>query len=130
MEILLNLAWASCALGLFWFWMRASASGSASRKTQLLALGMVVLLLLPVISLSDDLMAMQGPAESDTCLRRVLHAHENCPSVVPHSMTLPEQLFIALSHGGSQQTVVQSFRMMPPLTFFMRSLDRRPPPQA
>lgn len=130
MEIFLNFAWALCALGLCWFWMRAGASDSASRKTQILALAMVVLLLLPVISLSDDLMTMQGPAESDTCLRRALHADENHPSVIPHSMALPEQLFIALSIGGSPQKVVQSSRMMPPLTFFIRSLDRRPPPQA
>jgi len=130
MEMILNLAWALCGLGLFWFWMRVGASNSVSRKTQILALGMAVLLLLPVISLSDDLMAMQGPAESDMCLRRVLHADESHPSVVPHAMALPEQLFTALSMGGLPQKAVQSYRVTPPRTFFTRSLDRRPPPQA
>jgi hypothetical protein len=130
MEIILNLAWVLCALGLFWFWARAGVSDSASRKTQILALGMVVLLLLPVISLSDDLIAMQGPAESDMCLRRALHADESHPSVIPHAMAMPEQLFIALSIGGLPQKTVELPRVMPPQTSFIRSLDSRPPPRA
>jgi len=97
---------------------------------QFLALGIVVLLLLPVISLSDDLMAMQGPAESDTCLRRALHANEGHPSVIPHSMAMPEQLFAMLAVRGMSQKTVQSYRVVPPQTFLIRSLDSRPPPQA
>jgi hypothetical protein len=131
-EIILNLAWALCSLGLIWFWTRAGVSGSrsSSRKTQLLALGIVVLLLLPVISLSDDLMAMQGPAESDTCLRRALHANESHPSVIPHSMAMPEELFTTLSIRGMSQKTVQSYRVVLPRTFLIRSLDSRPPPRA
>jgi hypothetical protein len=131
-EIILNLAWALCSLGLIWLWIRVGNSGSraSSRKTQFLALAIVVLLLLPIISLSDDLMAMQGPAESDTCLRRAFHAGESHPSVIPHSMAMPEQLFITLSIRGMSQKTVQSYRVVPPQTFLIRSLDSRPPPRA
>src|ERR1700683_1045657 len=101
MEIVLNIAWALCSLGLFWFWLRSSVSDRVPRRTQMLALAMVVLLLLPVISLSDDLMAMQGPAETDSSIRRASHLDEGHPSVVPISFALPEQAFTALSWSGS-----------------------------
>jgi hypothetical protein len=130
MEITLNLAWAACSLVLIWFWTRNAASKPVSRKTQILALAMVVLLLLPVISLSDDLMAMQGPAETDSSMRRALHPDEGHPSVVPVSFAQPEQVFAALPWSGSSQVVVQNERLAPFVPVLTRSLDRRPPPQA
>src|SRR5580698_10727892 len=96
MEITLNLAWAACSLVLIWFWTRNTAANPVPRRMQILALAMVVLLLLPVISLSDDLMAMQGPAEADSSLRRALHPDEGHPSIVPASFALAEQLIAAL----------------------------------
>src|ERR1700722_6529340 len=101
MEITLNLAWALCSLALIWFWARSAASGGVPRGMQILALAMVVLLLLPVISLSDDLMAMQGPAETDSSMRRALHPDEGHPSVVPISFALPEPVFAALPWNRS-----------------------------
>ena len=130
METTLNLAWAICSLVLIWLWTRSSAANPVSRRTQILALAMVVLLLLPVISLSDDLMAMQGPAETDTSMRRALHPDEGHPSVVPVSFAQPEQVFVALSWNGYSQVVVPSDRLAPSLPALTRSLDRRPPPQA
>lgn len=130
MEIILNLAWAVCSLVLVGFWMRASESDTVSRKTQLLALAMVVVLLLPVISLSDDLMAMQGPAETDTCMRRAFHVDEGHPSIVPHALALPEELFTAVSNGVPSQLALQTYIPVPPTTFRTRSLDSRPPPRA
>jgi hypothetical protein len=130
MEIILNLAWAACSLALLGFWMCAGESDTASRKTQLLALAMVVVLLLPVISLSDDLMAMQGPAETDTCLRRTFHVDEGHPPVVPHALALPEELFTVLSIGVPSQLALKTYSLVPPATFRTRSLDSRPPPRA
>lgn len=130
MEIILNLAWALCALGLILLWTRVGVSDAGSRRTQILALGMVVMLLLPVISLSDDLMAMQSPAETDTCLRRALHTDEGHPSVIPHSMAMPAQFCTAPLIGGVSQEAVQTYRLAPPPTSLIRSLDSRPPPQA
>lgn len=130
MELTLNIAWASCSLLLIWFWTRSTASNPVPRRTQILALAMVVLLLLPVISLSDDLMAMQGPAETDSSMRRALHPDEGHPSVVPMSFALPEQIFPALTWSGYAQVAVQNERLAPFLPVLTRSLDRRPPPQA
>lgn len=128
MEIILNLAWAVCSAGLIWFWARRSASNPQPRGTQILALMMVVLLLLPVISLSDDLVAAQGPAETDCCLRRALNAHEAHPSVVPDSLALPEPFTTAPAVRGLSRDALQEFRVPVPPSFLSRSLDSRPPP--
>jgi hypothetical protein len=130
MEIVLNIAWALCSLGLIWFWTRNTESDSVPRRTQILALAMVVLLLLPVISLSDDLMAMQGPAESDSCLRRALHSDNTHPAAASTSFALPEQLVTVLSLSGYSQEVLEEFSPASPVTSLTRSLDSRPPPQA
>jgi hypothetical protein len=130
MEITLNLAWAACSLALIWFWTQSTAASPVPRRMQILALAMVVLLLLPVISLSDDLMAMQGPAETDSSMRRALHPDEGHPSVVPVSFALPEQVFAALPWSGSSLVVVQNERLASFVPVLTRSLDRRPPPQA
>ncbi len=89
---------------------------------------MVVVLLLPVISLSDDLMAIQAPAETDSCVRRALHASDGNPSVVPSSMAMPEPVFDALATGS--QEFHQTIQLASPPSFQTRSLDSRPPPQA
>lgn len=130
MEFVLNLAWVACSLGLVWFWLRTRDANSASHRMQILALAMVVVLLLPVISLSDDLMAMQGPAETDSCLRRALQTDEGHPSVVPASLAMPEQVFTALATSGLSQEAFVTFRLAPAPTFLPQSLDSRPPPQA
>jgi len=128
MEIILNLAWGFCSLGLIWFWVRTRAANQAPRRTQILALAVVVLLLLPVISLSDDLMAMQGPAETDSSLRRSVHSDEGHPSVVPASLALPEQMMTALVLSGFSIEVVENYRAAPPAPDHSRSLYSRPPP--
>jgi len=130
MEIILNIAWALCSFGLICFWFRNSASNPIQRKTQILALAMVVLLLLPVISLSDDLMAMQGPAESDTCLRKVLHSNDSDPSTLASSFALPEQLVCAPTLTGYSQELIPEFSPTPQVVSLTRSLDSRPPPSA
>jgi len=80
-------------VGLIWFWMRNAVSDRTSRGAQVMALAMVVLLLLPVISLSDDLVAAQSPAETDSCLRRATARDHVHPSIVPIALALPEFVF-------------------------------------
>lgn len=134
MEIILNIAWVLCSLGLILLWTRCSRPvskwNSISRHTQVLALATVVLLLLPVISLSDDLMAMQGPAETDTCLRKALHPSDLHPSIASASWALPTPLVTELSWSAVSQFALQGYRLAPRLALLSRSLDSRPPPQA
>jgi hypothetical protein len=130
MEITLNLAWMMCSLLLIGFWLRNTASNPVPRKMQFLALAMVVMMLLPVISLSDDLMAMQGPSETDISVRRALHPGEGHPSLVPIALASPEQIFTALTWSGYSLVAAKKERLAPSVSALTRSLDRRPPPSA
>ncbi len=129
MELILNLAWVACSLGLILFWLRNSASNPVPRKTQVLALAVVVLLLLPVISLSDDLMAMQGLAETDSSARRAGHLDAGGTPVAPASAALPLGVSSEPQTKGDFPVRVAEARLSPPLPALTRSLDRRPPPQ-
>jgi len=128
MEIILNFAWALCSLGLILLWARSPQSNPVPRRTQIFALAMVVLLLLPVISLSDDLMAMQGPAETDTCLRRALHSSDLHPSVASACWALPAPVVTGLSWSGFSQDALESYHWIAKPNSLPRSLDSRPPP--
>jgi hypothetical protein len=130
MEFLLNFAWALCSLALIWYWKRHGVTAPGTRRTQIFALLMVVLLLLPVISLSDDLMAAQGPAEADSAIRRATHLDEHHPSMMPIAFDLPEQIFAPVALPGFSQDILQGLRQVPPQSIPTPYLDSRPPPQA
>ena len=71
MELLLNFLWLSLSLLLIVTWMRAAKHGNTkSTWTALIALGLLLVLLLPVISMTDDLVAMENPTEVEHVVRR------------------------------------------------------------
>ena len=129
MELALNLAWALCSMGLVWFWIRRGVSGRVPRGTQLLALAMVVLLLLPVISLSDDLVAAQSPAESDSCLRRAAERDHTHPSMTPTTQALPEFQVLGQWPQLISQEVFPTEAEALPFSVFAHAHFSRPPPQ-
>jgi hypothetical protein len=130
MEILLNITWMVCSLALVGFWTRYAASKSGSRCTQALALSMVVLLLLPVISLSDDRVAMQGLAESDGNVRRALHPGDSHLSPTSDASALPAPVFSNLFFRQYSQDLLHLDREPAHSSVIARSLDSRPPPRA
>lgn len=73
MELSLNLAWLLLALPAYWLW-RNSRSASAEHKFSslqcLLALGCLLVMLFPVISATDDLMAMRTEMEESPISKR------------------------------------------------------------
>lgn len=79
MELALNLVWAATALAMLALWLRMPRHEHATRTRQALCLGVAILLLLPVISLSDDLVAAQTTTEQDVCLRRAHDGHTHQP---------------------------------------------------
>ena len=129
MEIILNIAWAVCSLGLVWFWLRSSTCERVPRRTQVLALMMVVLLLLPVISLSDDLLAAQGPVETDSCLRRAIHLDLWHPSVMPTVLALPVDLVSALTLSVVGRAADETGGLSLHPGDFAPELFSRPPPR-
>lgn len=70
MEVFLNIAWAIVALFLLELRRRTEKRAGAQRRNSLIALAMLLVILFPVISVSDDLWSIQYPAETDTALRR------------------------------------------------------------
>lgn len=129
-EILLNITWAVCSLILIGLWLRRGISQSISRRTQLLALGMAVLLLLPVISLSDDLLAMQAPAETDTCVRRVQNADNLHPTPWTLTSALPSGIYMPALTGLVATQQPPSKEQATPPSPVPPPMDSRPPPMA
>ena len=73
MELLLNLAGGLVAIALIclWLWFAPPTSGAGSnRKAQIVALILLILVIFPVISVTDDLLAAASPAETDVLSRR------------------------------------------------------------
>ena len=115
---------------LVWFWMHRGVSGRLPRRAQMLALAMVVLLLLPVISLSDDLAAAQSPAEADSYLRRATERNHVHPSMVPAMLALPEfQVFGQWPQRISQELLTTDAEALPASVSAHASFSR-PPPQS
>ena len=130
LELALNLVWVAASATLVTVWLRASRHTRAPRRVQCFALLMALLLLLPVISISDDLVAAQYPAESDSALRRAAESHLGHLVLHPASFALPEPI---LSGQVPQFMLAQlSVRqaVAAPASGFTRELHCRPPPQA
>ena len=87
MELLLNLAWLLLAAVMIALWLRPGAGEGAGRgvgrRMQFVSLLMVILILLPAISMTDDLRAAQNPAEVDSSLRRDHDYAYNPHSIIP-----------------------------------------------
>jgi len=80
MELVLNFAWVLLAAFMLSLWLQLAPCAHGDRRMQLVALAVLLLILFPVISVTDDLQAMQNPAETDCCQRRS-HA-----CAAPHSL--------------------------------------------
>jgi hypothetical protein len=129
MELILNLAWALSAVAILCIWLRYARLAGASRRTQMVALAVLILILFPVISVTDDLQAMQNPAETDSCLRRV-HAVSSPHSIFPAVGALPPPALTELSFGvpyvaasGSLPAPAMNHPALAPI-------QNRPPPLA
>lgn len=130
MEILLNITWAACSLALIGVWLRCGSPESSSRRTQFLALGMALLLLLPVISLSDDLLAMQAPAETDTCVRRVQNPDNSHSAPWLLMSAQPSAIYMPVLTGPLAMPLPQGEKPATPPHPVFPAMDSRPPPQA
>jgi hypothetical protein len=92
MELVLNVAWLLLAVVMIFLWLRYAPRDGCNRRMQLVSLPVVIFILLPAISMTDDLLAAQNPAESDGCLRRD-HDYANPQFIFPAVATLPLQAF-------------------------------------
>jgi hypothetical protein len=129
MELALNLAWACSAIVIVCLWLRFAPRAGASRRTQWVALAVLILVLFPVISVTDDLQAVQNPAEVDSCLRRD-HAISHPHSIFPAVAALPLQAIAEIPFGFLQRVAPGSSPASVVDHPGLRILHNRPPPIA
>jgi hypothetical protein len=129
MELTLNLAWALLALWMLCAWLRIAPTAVRERRSQFVALAVVILILLPAISMTDDLMAAQNPAEVDCCVRRdydCFHVHPG----VPTTSASPVPAFNGLMFGVVHLLPPNLLEAPLAHTPAMASIQNRPPPSA
>jgi hypothetical protein len=129
-ELLLNLAGALVAITLISLWLHISppTKEGAKRSTQLVALALLILILFPVISVTDDLIAAQNPAETDSLQRRSLevsnlHAATLCPALPLEPYRMPVL-------AGWQHFAAFERNLPPTRTIALAPIENRPPPMA
>jgi hypothetical protein len=128
-ELLLNLAGVLVAAAMVCLWLRWAPRAGVDRRTQVVALALLILILFPVISVTDDLMAARNPAETDTCVRR---NYADCvlQQAQPLTAGLPEAraaelpfVFLRYATPGTLPVLTKSTPALAPI-------ENRPPPAA
>ena len=129
MELTLNLAWALLAAAILCLWTRYAPRAETDRRLQIVALAVLLLILFPVISVTDDLLAAQNPAEADCCLRRD-HVVASAHSFIPAVASLPQPAFAELSFAFLRFVAPGS--LLAPLVKnpAVAVIQNRPPPAA
>ena len=129
MELFLNLAGLLVAVGLVGLWLRWAPRAGFDRSTQIVALALLILILFPVISVTDDLLAAQNPAETDSCLRRD-HASGNGNSASPADCGLPEPLLAEVPFGLLRLVAPGALPAPAVASPALAPIQSRPPPTA
>jgi hypothetical protein len=129
MELTLNLGWALLAALMIGFWMRYGPREGASRRMQVVALGLLLAILFPVISVSDDLQSLNNPAEIDTSVRRN-HVAVNPHSILPAVASLVYPVVTELSLGAPRFAALDRTPLPVKDHACLNAVDNRPPPAA
>ena len=129
METILNLTWLILAFVLVRLWLSHAPQDGASRRMQVAALAMLIVILFPVISITDDLWSIQYAAETNTSLRREYLA-SNPHSIFPAVAAPPE---ITVADTGVACRRLETPLQSPMIAINKPGLDpieNRPPPAA
>jgi hypothetical protein len=130
MELFLNLVWLTLSAALVWSYVAFAPHQLKSRKTvAIIALALLILVLLPAISMTDDLAAINNPAETDHLFRRdratlLLHSDISVVAVVP---LLIDIFAIAVALTSGEKLRLYSLPSVL-LDGAVRALGVRPPP--
>ena len=129
MEILLNLAWAALAILMVGLWLRVGDRKGIDRHRQIVAILVLIAILFPVISVSDDLLAMQNATEQNGAERRDLllcvgdHAIQSLAAVV-------SALNLDNGVGSLRFVSARRFSLHKIERPELSSVENRPPPAA
>ncbi len=129
METLLNFAWVLMAIASVCLWFRFGGRAGCDRRLSFVALVMLLVILFPVVSVSDDLWSVQNPAETDTCQRRA-HRDFSSHTSLPAIAALPLPAFAELSFGIQRFSVSVPSSQLVPENPALDPIQSRPPPIA
>lgn len=137
MEFALNLAWFLLALAMVHAWLRQESRRQLrpapreafTRRAQMIALGLLLVILLPAISMTDDLLAAQKPAEVDCSLRRH-HEFAGPHAVFPATPALPQPALAGVSFGHLDRSVAGLASAPDVASPALTRIQNRPPPAA
>jgi len=134
MEFLLNLAWVLLALPAYWLWRKSSSARAPNgfRSWQcLVALGCLLVMLFPVISVTDDLVAMRTEMEESPISKRSIRqaSHDKSSGwnsrlqAPPSLLGTPSSFTLAIEHGDLPLSPTLSFSAAPAVP----TVGRAPP---
>jgi hypothetical protein len=130
MELFFNLAWLAVAAVLVTLWLRDDSQGVGERRGQLIAMAVLIAILLPVISVSDDLQAIQNASEADNYLRRDHLVPTNPSPVQPMLAMILPAMSAGLGVGFLRFIAPSLLSVQEPNHPEISGIDNRPPPVA
>lgn len=125
MELILNLAWGLLAIASICLWAATDRRKGAERYMPIVALFMLIIILFPVISVSDDLWSIQNPAETNSVQRRdhlVLPPHSIIPALISFCRT--SEINLGFRNWTARADVTTPALCVPPRI----RIQNRPPP--
>jgi hypothetical protein len=129
MELFLNLAWLLVAGVIVCLWLRVGSQRYTGRRRQLMAIAVLIAILFPVISMSDDLLAMQSAVEADSYRRDHMVSANGCP-VQPMLAVIVPLRFLGLGIGFLR-FIAPNLLPIPKLSRpEIVVIENRPPPAA
>ena len=129
MEFVLNFAWVLLAALMFCLWLRFASRTGVSPQLQFVALAVLLLILFPVISVTDDLQAAQNPAEAD-CLVRRNHGCATLHTMLPPIAVPALPVVAGPNFGGLRLTILGSLEAAAFDHPALNPIQNRPPPNA
>ena len=128
MELILNFAWALVAVTMLYAWLIVAPFSARERRGQFVALAVVILILLPAISMTDDLLAAQSPAEVVTSVRRDHDETPGASGMAQHALAMPCQVYAGLPLAVAYFPATDPFFSAVPETAARGPIQNRPPP--
>ena len=129
MELFFNLAWLAVAGALVALWLRGNGQAHTERRGQIIAMAVLIAILFPAISVSDDLQAIQNASEADNYLRRD-HLVPNQSPVQPMLAVILPAMTAGLGFGFLRFIAPSLLSVRQSMHPEIAGIDNRPPPVA
>ena len=111
-------------------WLRVGAEKDTDPRRQTIAIAVLIAILFPTISMSDDLLAIQNAVEADSYLRRDNLLPSNTYPVQPILAVIATTFFLGLGFGSSRFSAPTLLPNLQLSRLEIGAIENRPPPRA